>query len=89
MYRNAMEQLYRWKRKINKKPMIIRGARQVGKTGLMREFGRASYETTVYVNFDNNPQMQAFFSGGLWSNSVISERVYAALRDEISPERMG
>ena len=39
MYRNAMEQLEKWKQKVDKKPLIIRGARQVGKTWLMQEFG--------------------------------------------------
>jgi len=39
MYRIAMEALYKWKNKNNRKPLIIRGARQVGKTWLMKEFG--------------------------------------------------
>ncbi len=59
MYRTAMEQLHVWKAKKNKKPLIIRGARQVGKTWLMREFGGTQYEKTVYVSFDNNRRMQA------------------------------
>ena len=52
MYRAAMEQLFMWKQKKNKKPLIIRGARQVGKTWLMKEFGRTAYKETVYVSFD-------------------------------------
>ena len=44
MYRSAMEQLNKWKQKTNKKPLIIRGARQVGKTWLMKEFGKTAYE---------------------------------------------
>ena len=63
MYRNAMEKLNKWKEKTNKKPLIIRGARQVGKTWLMREFGEKTYEETVYINFDNNLQMKELF---LW-----------------------
>ena len=62
MYRNAMNQLEKWQAKPNKKPLIIRGARQVGKTWLMREFGRTAYKNTVYINFDNNPQMKELFS---------------------------
>ena len=62
MYRSAMEQLNKWKQKTNKKPLIIRGARQAGKTWLMKEFGKTAYEKTVYINFDNNPQMKELFS---------------------------
>ena len=54
MYRSAMKDLYKWKEKSDKKPLIIRGARQVGKTWLMREFGRVAFKDMVYINFDNN-----------------------------------
>ena len=62
MYRNAIEHLNTWKQKQNKKPMIIRGARQVGKTWLMNEFGKTAYEKTVYISFDNNLQMKELFA---------------------------
>lgn len=62
MYRYAMEQLQEWKAREDKKPLIIRGARQVGKTWLMKEFGRIAYEKTLYVSFDNNRQMSELFS---------------------------
>ncbi len=62
MYRDAMSDLYKWKSNKNKKPLIIRGARQVGKTWLMREFGNSAYEEMVYINFDNNTQMRDLFS---------------------------
>ncbi len=65
MYRKAMDILYNWKAKLNKKPLIIRGARQVGKTWLMREFGKQAYEHTIYINFDNNVQMKELFSADL------------------------
>lgn len=61
MYRTAIEELNKWKSKSNKKPLIIRGARQVGKTWLMKEFGR-SYPHSVYISFDNNRQMKDLFS---------------------------
>ena len=57
-----MEELHRWKRRENKKPLIIRGARQVGKTWLMREFGMTAFEKMVYVSFDNNQRMRDLFS---------------------------
>ena len=54
MKRFALEKLIEWKDKQNRKPLIIRGARQVGKTWLMKEFGRICFEKVAYVNFDNN-----------------------------------
>ena len=52
MYRAAIENLKKWKNKKSRKPLVIEGARQVGKTWLMKEFGRQEYEKTVYINFD-------------------------------------
>jgi Predicted ATPase (AAA+ superfamily) len=62
MYRTAMESLKQWKSRENKKPLLIRGARQVGKTWLMKEFGLKEYAETVYINFDGNRQMKELFS---------------------------
>ena len=57
MYRAAMEKLYKWKDSKRRKPLIIEGARQVGKTWLMKEFGRTAYADAVYINFDSNSVM--------------------------------
>lgn len=65
MERMAMAALQEWKNKSGHKPLVIRGARQVGKTWLMKAFGAAAYEQVVYVNFDHNAQMQALFEEGL------------------------
>ncbi len=64
MYRYAIEELYKWKNKPNRKPLIIEGARQVGKTWLMKEFGAKAYADSVYINFDGNVHMRELFSGG-------------------------
>ena len=56
-----MSQLLKWKSKRNRKPLIIRGARQVGKTWIMKEFGKLYFENTVYINFDNNEHMKNVF----------------------------
>lgn len=56
MYRVAIEKLLKWKQSKRRKPLIIEGARQVGKTWLMKEFGRQAYADTVYVNFDSKFQ---------------------------------
>ena len=72
MIRSAMEQLQKWKSKKRRKPLIIRGARQVGKTWLMKEFGRSYYENTVYINFDNNTRMQSLFEGDLNIERIVT-----------------
>lgn len=65
MYRAAIESLYKWKENPYRKPLIIEGARQVGKTWLMKEFGRAAYKESVYINFDSNAVMTELFSADL------------------------
>lgn len=72
MYRMAMDQLIRWKEKKRRKPLIIRGARQVGKTWLMKEFGATSYKKVVYINFDNNVRMKQLFEGNLEIDRLIT-----------------
>ena len=65
MYRVAIEKLFEWKESKYRKPLIIEGARQVGKTWLMKEFGRQAYEDTVYINFDSNSRMSQLFASDL------------------------
>ncbi len=60
MYRIAIEKLYKWKSSKRRKPLIIEGARQVGKTWLKKEFGKQAYLDTVYINFDSNSRMADF-----------------------------
>ncbi len=62
MYRKAMQDLIKWKTSLGRKPLIIRGARQVGKTWLMKEFGKTNYKKHAYINFDNNERMENLFS---------------------------
>lgn len=63
MHRNIIQALHQWKNKAKRKPLIIRGARQVGKTWAMRHFGAEAFAQTAYINFDHNPRMQALFAG--------------------------
>lgn len=65
MYRYAIEHLHAWKMKQNRKPLIIRGARQVGKTWLMKHFADTTYPKTVYINFDHNQTMKELFEADL------------------------
>ncbi len=71
MYRIAMEKLIKWKESSRRKPLIIEGARQVGKTWLMKEFGRRYYTDTVYINFDSNARMRELFASDLDTNRLI------------------
>ena len=71
MKRLLMEDLIKWK-KDRRKPLIIRGARQVGKTWIMKEFGRLHYKNTVYINFDNNERMKQVFSFDMDIKRIVS-----------------
>ncbi len=71
MYRIAMEKLLKWKNSKYRKPLIIEGARQVGKTWLMKEFGRQAYANTVYINFDSNSRMMELFESDLDTDRLI------------------
>ena len=72
MYRTVMEQLQKWKAKKHRKPLVIRGASQVGKTWLMKAFGAAEYESVVYINFDNNERMRNLFEGSLAVERLVT-----------------
>ncbi len=61
MKRLAMQQLYNWKASPYREPLILKGVRQVGKTWLLKEFGRQAYQNTAYFNFDENPEYRDFF----------------------------
>jgi len=63
MKRYAMSRLIEWKNDKNRKPLIVKGARQVGKTWLIKEFGSTNFENTAYVSFENNRNMQILFEG--------------------------
>ena len=61
MKRKAISNLVNWKESDSRKPLVIRGARQVGKTWLMKEFGRNYYDSFVYFNFDEEDQLKSIF----------------------------
>ena len=71
MYRIAIEKLLKWKESKRRKPLIIEGARQVGKTWLMKEFGRLYYTDTLYINFDSNSRMAELFASDLDTERLI------------------
>lgn len=62
MQRNALYNLIEWKSDPERKPLILRGARQVGKTWLMKEFGKSQYTNFVYFNFDEDDALKSIFT---------------------------
>lgn len=62
MKRTALNKLQNWKNSPRRKPLIIRGARQTGKTWLMKEFGKTSFNETIYINFENEPTLKNLFT---------------------------
>ena len=59
MYRKIMDYLKKWKSSEHRKPLILQGARQVGKTYSILEFGRTCYENVAYFNFETNPNLRS------------------------------
>ncbi len=74
MYRRLIEQLKKWKDSQNRKPMIMRGARQVGKTWLMKEFGRTCYKKCAYISMDENEVMEEVFRDAFDISRIISSK---------------
>lgn len=72
MNRSALNTLIAWKEAGNRKPLIIRGARQVGKTWLMTTFGKEYYEQTAYLNFESNPVLKNLFGGGFDADKILT-----------------
>ncbi len=70
MYRQIIEELKRWQYKINRKPVVLRGARQVGKTTVARQMG-AYFDNFVEINFEESPEMVTFFDGSLNPYEII------------------
>lgn len=71
MYRTAEKYLQKWKSSINRKSLMIRGARQVGKTWLMKKFGE-SYQKCAYINFENNSRLKKLFTGDFEITRIIA-----------------
>lgn len=86
MDRLALQQLNQWKDSSDRKPLIIRGARQVGKTWLMKEFGRQSFDNCCYFNFEQRDALWNIFEGDLSPARILIQlSVYA--RQKIDPMR--
>ena len=85
MKRNAISDLINWKNSADRKPLVMRGARQVGKTWLMREFGQSCYSSFVYFNFDEEDELKSIFKANKNPQRII-ELLSLIAGEKILPE---
>ena len=86
MKREVLQQMLQWKTDPERKPLILKGARQVGKTWLMKEFGAAAYENSVYFNFDEDPALHSVFQANK-NPARILELLSLIAEQKILPEK--
>ena len=99
MKRKAIEELYRWKARTDRKPLIVQGARQVGKTWLMKEFAKEAYKKCAYVNFEDNDMLRQLFQNDFdipriinsiqWTTGVTIDADTLIILDEIQEAPRG
>lgn len=99
MKRKAIEELYRWKARTDRKPLIVQGARQVGKTWLMKEFAKEAYQKCAYVNFEDNDMLRQLFQNDFdipriinsiqWTTGVTIDADTLIMLDEIQEAPRG
>lgn len=99
MKRNAIKELYEWKENNGRKPLVILGARQVGKTWLMKEFGKEAYKKCAYVNFEDNDDLRGMFEHDFdiqriianlqWATDVVIDEETLIILDEIQEAPRG
>lgn len=100
MIRNNLESLLKWKNSTYRKPLILRGARQTGKTWLLKEFGRTAFNKVVYVNFEETPVLQDLFRAdfditrivttiSIFTNTLIDANDTLIVFDEIQSAEKG
>lgn len=86
MKRNAIQELIKWKNSTDRKPMVLKGARQVGKTWLMKEFGTNYYENYVYFNFDEEEELKSVFQTNKNPHRIV-ELLSLIAGEKIIPEK--
>lgn len=99
MNRNAIKKLYQWKESNDRKPLILLGARQVGKTWLMQEFAKEAYSKYAYINFEDNETLRGLFEHDFdmpriiatleWSTGVTIDKNTLIILDEIQEATRG
>ena len=71
MEREIVNKLIEWKNSSNRKPLIIHGARQVGKTYIIKQFGKENYENLIYVNFETNQEFSSQITDNIDAGYII------------------
>ena len=85
MLRKDYEKLLKWKNKTSRKPLLVLGVRQCGKTYLVKEFGSKEFENMAYINFDGNKGLQSIFDYDFDINRIIDEIGSVVLNKKIIP----
>ncbi|SRR5579883_638665 len=85
MKRYLYKQLLEWKASPNRKPLVLRGARQVGKTFLLKTFAQQEYRSFLYLNFEEDPKLDSLFANNL-KPATILENISTYLNYDIQPE---
>lgn len=86
MKREIVEKLVKWKESENRKPLIIHGARQVGKTYIIKEFGKRYYDNLIYVNFETNKELSSQIEDTIDANYIIN-KLELFYGEKIIPQR--
>lgn len=86
MERNIMKELIKWKESKTRKPLILRGARQVGKTYILKEFGKENYQNVAYFNFDNDEELKNIFLHTKDPKRIIEQLVLVS-EERIEPDK--
>ena len=85
MQRNLFNELLQWKNNKKRKPLLLQGARQVGKTYLVKQFGEKEYDNYIHLNFEQNKDFAPFFKGNLIPQEII-QNISLYLEQKITPE---
>jgi hypothetical protein len=86
MRRYIKEKLIEWKNRKNRKPLILKGARQVGKTYILEEFGKEQYENVAYFNFDHDENLKELFTSTKAPNRILEQLTFVVGK-AIKPEK--
>lgn len=86
MKRLLIEELIQWKNKQGRKPLILQGARQVGKTWLLKTFGTECFEDICYINFEQDNSINNIFEGSISPERII-EQLSVFHGKRIQPDR--
>lgn len=86
MKRKIVNELLKWKESENRKPLIVHGARQIGKTYIVKEFGKKYYENMIYVNFETNKEISEYIKDSIDAKYII-KKLELFYEEKIMPEK--